>query len=139
MTQIKTVGVIGAGQMGAGIAHVCALAGYAVVLADAARERLDEGMAVIDRNLGRQVAKGVVTQADADAALGRIKASDMKAVAGCDLVIEAATEDEDVKKEIFRSLSGSLKPFATQAPPVRVRISSSDCGTGERSLPLGKY
>ena len=108
---IRTVGVIGAGQMGNGIAHVCAAAGLSVVLMDAKAEALEKGMATVAKNLDRQVAKGTLSAADKDATLGRIAATqDHAAFAGCDLVVEAATEREDVKVPIFRSLIPHLGP-----------------------------
>ena len=109
MAEIKTVGVIGAGQMGAGIAHVCALSGYDVLLHDVSGERIDSGLKIVSTNLNRQVARGMVTMEAAQAAMPRIKAAvDVAAVGATDLVIEAATENEEVKKAIFRSLAGSL-------------------------------
>ncbi|MBC6980175.1 3-hydroxybutyryl-CoA dehydrogenase [Caulobacter sp. 17J80-11] len=116
MTDIRTVGVVGAGQMGSGIAHVCALGGYDVLLNDVALERVEAGLETVRRNLARQVAKGAIDQAAMDAALKRIR----PAPAGddlrdADLVIEAATEDEETKKAIFRSLTPYLKPSALLA------------------------
>jgi 3-hydroxybutyryl-CoA dehydrogenase len=111
MTQIKTVGVIGAGQMGSGIAHVVALGGYDVLLNDVAGERLDQALEVIKGNMGRQVGKGVVGQADMDAALKRIKpVSSAEALKDCDLIIESATENEAVKKDIFAAIIPHLRP-----------------------------
>ncbi len=111
MAEIKTVGVIGAGQMGAGIAHVCALAGYDVRLSDVSREKIDAGVATINHNLSRQVARGAITLEAMQAALPRIApAEDMDAVGAADIVIEAATENEEIKKAIFRSLAGHLGP-----------------------------
>jgi len=116
MTDIRTVGVVGAGQMGSGIAHVCALGGYDVLIEDVAGERLDAAMDTIGRNMARQVAKDVIDQAAMDAALKRIRpVSGPEALRDCDLVIEAATENEEVKKEIFRALSPHLKPGALLA------------------------
>ena len=112
--QMQTIGVIGAGLMGNGIAHVAALAGYDVILSDLDRARSEAALATIGRNLGRGVAKGVVIQADADAALARISlTSDSGAFADADLVIEAATENEAVKAKIFAGLA--LKPAALLA------------------------
>ena len=109
MVDIKRVGVIGAGQMGSGIAHVCALAGYGVLLNDLTREKIDAGLATVEHNLARQVHRGVIDQAAMDAALGRIKpAEDLDRVGKTDLAIEAATEDEDVKKAIFKALQPHL-------------------------------
>ena len=109
MTEIRTVGVIGAGQMGGGIAHVCALAGYDVLLNDISAERITECLGHIDHNLARQVARGVIEAADADAALARIKpAPGLDAIGRTDLAIEAATEDEEIKKRIFTALAPHL-------------------------------
>lgn len=111
MADIKTVGVIGAGQMGAGIAHVCALAGYDVLLNDISRERIDAGVGIIEKNLNRQAARGAVTIEQVQSALGRIKPADATAQVGAaDMVIEAATENEEVKKTIFKSLTSHLSP-----------------------------
>ncbi|MBS0410697.1 MAG: 3-hydroxybutyryl-CoA dehydrogenase [Proteobacteria bacterium] len=109
MTNIKTVGVIGAGQMGSGIAHVCALAGYDVLLNDAAPDRITESLALIDKNLSRQVARGIVKDDDRVAALARIRpAKGLEEIGAADLAIEAATENEEVKKQIFRALQPHL-------------------------------
>ncbi len=116
MTEIKTVGVVGAGQMGSGIAHVCALAGYDVLLNDQDPARIDEGLDHAAKNMARQVAKGVINQDAMDAGLKRIKAAaDFAAMGPCDLVIEAATENEEVKKAIFGKLTQHLKPTALLA------------------------
>ena len=102
---IKTVGVVGAGQMGNGIAHVFATSGYSVILSDIEQARIDAAMEVIDGNLARQVNKKVLTEAQSDAARGRISGTiTMDAFADCDLVIEAAAEVEALKKDIFKSL-----------------------------------
>ena len=99
---MRRIGVIGAGQMGNGIAHVCALAGYDVVLNDLQQDALDRAVKVIEGNLNRQVARQKISEADRDITMARIKTStDMKALADCDLVIEAATEDEATKRKIF--------------------------------------
>ena len=111
MADIKTVGIVGAGQMGAGIAHVSAVAGYDVLFHDISPDRIEAGRAAVARNLGRQVAKGIVTQEAMDAALARIRpAETVEAVAKADLVIEAATENEETKKAIFRSLAPHVGP-----------------------------
>jgi len=111
---VQTIGVIGAGLMGNGIAHVAALAGYVVILSDIDRSRAEAAKATVAKNLGRGVSKGVVTQADADAALARIElTTDNADFADADLVIEAATENEGVKKAIFAGLK--LKPDALLA------------------------
>jgi len=111
MTKIATVGVIGAGQMGGGIAHVCALAGYDVLLNDLSQERIDQGLQAIDKNLSRQVARGLIEPGAMVAALERIKPTlSLEAIGQTDLAIEAATEDEGIKKKIFTSLMPHLGP-----------------------------
>ncbi len=109
MTEIKTVAVIGAGQMGSGIAHVCALSGYDVRLNDVSGDRIEAGLKLVERNLSRQVARGMVSMEDMQAAMPRISATpDLAMVGQSDLVIEAATENEEVKKAIFRSIAPHL-------------------------------
>ncbi|HXQ12540.1 MAG TPA: 3-hydroxybutyryl-CoA dehydrogenase [Caulobacteraceae bacterium] len=109
MAEIKTIGVVGAGQMGTGIAHVCGLAGYQVELNDVSRDRIDAGLHVIERNLSRQVARGIIDDAAMKAALGRIKPIEgLEQIGQADLVIEAATEDEGIKKAIFAALAPHL-------------------------------
>jgi 3-hydroxybutyryl-CoA dehydrogenase len=108
---IDCIGIVGAGQMGNGIGHVCALAGLSVVLVDVKAEALDKAITVMGKNMDRQVAKGAITANDKAAALDRVTTSTgYAACAGCDLVIEAATEKEEVKKAIYRSLIPHLKP-----------------------------
>jgi 3-hydroxybutyryl-CoA dehydrogenase len=108
---IRTIGVIGAGQMGNGIAHVFALAGYDVILNDIAPAALDKAMATITKNLERQVARGKLTDADKTAALSRIRTTtELAQVGPADLVIEAATEREAVKTAIFEALAPTLAP-----------------------------
>jgi 3-hydroxybutyryl-CoA dehydrogenase len=110
---IKNVGVIGAGQMGNGIAHVCALAGYSVMLNDVSADRIKAAMATINGNMARQVGKKSISEGDRKDALARIKAAEKyDALGGCDIVIETATEKEDVKRKIFSDLCASLKPDA---------------------------
>jgi len=112
-SSIRKVGVIGAGQMGNGIAHVCALAGYAVLLNDVAPDRIKSALATINGNMARQVSRKLISEDDRKAALARIQpAETMEALADCDLVIETATEKEDVKRKIFTALCTSLKPDA---------------------------
>ena len=111
MTTIRTVAIIGAGQMGVGIAHAVALGGYQVSLYDVASARLPVALGEIAVNLSRQVAKGSVSQADADAALARIKSIDTLAQAGsADLIIEVTVEDEAVKKAVYAELTPHLGP-----------------------------
>src|SRR5580704_1858913 len=100
--EIASVGVIGGGQMGNGIAHVCALAGLPVVLLDVKAEALTKAMATMARNMERQVARSIISSDDRDSALARVKTStEYEAFGDADLVIEAATEKEDVKRAIF--------------------------------------
>lgn len=114
--EIKRVGVIGAGQMGNGIAHVCALAGYDVSLNDMSTERIHLGLATINGNMTRQVNKGLITEAQKNTAHAHIgPAENLDALADCDLVIEAATENEQVKRKIFQQLCPVLKPEALLA------------------------
>ena len=109
MVNIKSVGIIGAGQMGSGIAHVCALAGYDVLLHDISPERIDAALKSIEKNMGRQVARGLITQEALTAGLKRIsRAPELQTIGGSDLAIEAATEDEAVKKTIFKALAPHL-------------------------------
>jgi 3-hydroxybutyryl-CoA dehydrogenase len=113
---IKNVGVIGAGQMGSGIAHVCALAGYSVMLNDLSADRIKAGMATINGNMARQVGKKSISEDDRKGALARIKpAEKYDALSDCDLVIETATEKEDVKRKIFSDLCATLKSDAIVA------------------------
>ena len=111
MVEIKTIGVIGAGQMGAGIAHVCALSGYDVFLNDVSSERIDSGLEMVRRNLNRQVSKGMIGLDQMQVALPLIQpAPDQEVFGQVDLVIEAATENEEIKKSIFRTLVPYLSP-----------------------------
>jgi 3-hydroxybutyryl-CoA dehydrogenase len=113
---IAKVGIVGAGQMGNGIAHVIALAGYKVAINDLKREAYDRAIETIDTNMGRQIAKGVIKDEDRTKALALISyAPNMEAFGDCDLVIEAATEDEDTKHKIFAALAPYLKPTAMLA------------------------
>jgi 3-hydroxybutyryl-CoA dehydrogenase len=113
---IRKVGVIGAGQMGNGIAHVCSLAGIPVVINDVAAPRLKESLATINGNMSRQVARKRITEEQKQAALKLIStAESYDGLSDCDLVIEAATEKEDVKRKIFSELCPSLKPEALVA------------------------
>ncbi|CAM3991647.1 3-hydroxybutyryl-CoA dehydrogenase [Paracoccus yeei] len=108
---IQSVGIVGAGQMGNGIAHVFALAGYDVLMTDISREALDKAVALVDRNLSRQASRGKISDQDRDAALGRIRTTlQLSDLGQCDLIIEAATERETVKQAIFEDLLPHLKP-----------------------------
>ncbi|HWK47205.1 MAG TPA: 3-hydroxybutyryl-CoA dehydrogenase [Stellaceae bacterium] len=116
MMDIKRIGIIGAGQMGTGIAHVCAVAGYEVKLADLSSEALHSALEAIDRNMARQVAKGKLEDAERLAALQRIQTgTDYVMFGDSDVVIEAATEKEAVKRDIFKRLIPSLRPDAILA------------------------
>ena len=103
--EINTVGVIGAGTMGNGIAHVFAKSGFKVLLVDVEQRFLDKGLATIAKNLEREVSKGAVTADRRDVALTNITASlDRKQLSACDLVVEAASEKFEIKRELFRDL-----------------------------------
>jgi 3-hydroxybutyryl-CoA dehydrogenase len=113
---IRKIGIIGAGQMGSGIAHVVALSGYDVALHDVAKERVDAAVATIDKNLTRQVASGKISEEERKKALSRISYAETLAGFGdADLVVEAATEDETVKRKIFVALCPFLKSDAIVA------------------------
>lgn len=116
MTGIRTIGVIGAGQMGNGIAHVCALAGFDVLLNDISPERLEAGLKTIQRNMDRQVHRQMITADARDAALRRLKpAATLGEFASVDFAIEAATEKESVKRAIFDELCPKLRKDAIVA------------------------
>lgn len=113
---IHKIGVIGAGQMGSGIAHVCALAGFPVLINDVSPDRIKDALATINGNMARQVSKKVITEDQRKAALTKINAAEKLSDLGdCDLVIESATEKEDVKRKIYTALCPSLKPDAILA------------------------
>jgi 3-hydroxybutyryl-CoA dehydrogenase len=116
MAKLKSIGIIGAGQMGTGIAQVCSLAGYDVLLYDLSADRVKSGLATINGNMAKLVGKQALTEEQRKAGLALIKPADtMQALANCDLVIEAATEKEDVKRKILAELSPVLKSEATIA------------------------
>lgn len=109
MADTNTVGIIGAGQMGCGIAHVFALSGYQVLLNDISQDRIEAGIATITGNLNRQLASDKITEADRDAALQRIKSTaNLSLMSEAGLAIEAASENESVKTEILREVSSVL-------------------------------
>ena len=111
--EILKVGVIGAGQMGNGIAQVCALAGLDVLMSDVSQDRLNAGLATVDGAMARDVAKGLLSDPDRKAAMGRIATTtSFEDLVDCDLVMEAASENEEVKRKIFTRLSPYLKPGA---------------------------
>ena len=113
---IKKVGVVGAGQMGSGIAHVVALAGFDVLLHDVSPDRIKSSLATINGNMARQVTSGKISEADRQSAIARIGPADrVEALADVDIVIESATENEAVKRQIFVTLRSQLKPEAILA------------------------
>ena len=110
---VQRVGVIGAGQMGGGIAHVAAVSGFDVVLMDVKEDALEAAQALMRRLLDRQIAKGTMSEDDRDAAFARIAtATSMTALGDCDLVVEAATESEEIKRKIFKELIEHVKDDA---------------------------
>ncbi len=116
MTQSQIIGILGAGTMGNGIAHVCARSGFPVLLCDVAQPALDRGLNTIHKNLAREVAKAKLTQQQADAAYARITPTiDRQTLAPCRLVIEAATEKFEIKSALFRDLDRILAPEAILA------------------------
>ena len=138
VASIKTVGVIGAGQMGNGIAHVCSLAGVPVLLNDVSADRIKAGMATINGNMTRQVSRNIITEEQRKAALDLIKpAEKYDALASCDLVIESATEKEEVKRKIFADLCASLKPdaiIATNTSSISITRLASSTDRPERFI-----
>ncbi|MBB6470105.1 3-hydroxybutyryl-CoA dehydrogenase [Aminobacter carboxidus] len=114
--KIETIGIVGAGQMGGGIAHVSALAGYSVLLYDVSLDRIEKGIATINGNLARQVASGKLEDQARKDAMARISSAPAMAdLASADLVIEAATEDETIKRKIYAQLCPQLNPEAILA------------------------
>jgi 3-hydroxybutyryl-CoA dehydrogenase len=108
---IRKIGIVGAGQMGSGIAHVCALSGFHVLLNDIVADRITEGLATISGNLARQVSRQRISDEQRQAAIKLIApANSLEDLGDCDLVIEAATEQEETKRKIFAALCPSLKP-----------------------------
>ena len=140
MTEIKTVGIVGAGQMGSGIAHVCALAGYDVRLNDLDPDRVKEGLLQIERNMVRQVSRGLITPEAMEAGLKRSSAtSDLAEIGQSDLAIEAATENEEIKKAIFKSLHPYLKPdtlLASNTSSISITRLASSTDRPERFIGL---
>ena len=111
MEEIRTIAVVGAGQMGSGIAQVAAMSGYEVIIQDIAEAQLDRGRGGIDKSLTRMAAKQKITEEQQRAALGRIRTTTaLSDLAAADLVIEAATENEELKKTLFRSLDQVCRP-----------------------------
>ena len=109
--EIRKVGIIGAGQMGNGIAQVCALAGLDVLLNDVAEDRINAGLATVDGAMARDISKGLLQEAERKAAMPRIKpAPTYESLSDCDLVIEAASENEEIKRKIFSKVAPLMKP-----------------------------
>jgi 3-hydroxybutyryl-CoA dehydrogenase len=136
--KIQTIGVIGAGQMGNGIAHVCALAGYSVMLNDVSADQIKAALATINGHMARQVGKKAISEEDRKAALARIKpAEKYDALSACDMVIETATEKEEVKRKIFSDLCASLKPdaiIATNTSSISITRLASSTDRPERFI-----
>ncbi len=133
---IQRVGVVGAGTMGNGIAHVFARGGYGVILCDVEQRFLDRGMETITKNLDREVAKSKIAAADKAAALGRIESVlDRAKLGACDFVIEAATEKFEIKAEIFRDLDRVCRPeviLASNTSSISItKLGSSDQAGGQ--------
>lgn len=124
MTQ--TIGILGAGQMGHGIAQVAAQAGFTVILRDVEQAFVDRGLDGIKRNLERALSKGKITEADRDAALGRVTGTtELKALADCDVVIEAIIENIDIKRKVWQELDTIVKPdavFATNTSSIPITL-----------------
>src|SRR5580658_6359224 len=138
MTEIKKVGVIGSGQMGAGIAQVCAIAGLDVVLNDVTEERIDHGLATISGNLARLVERKQIDEAAVQTAMGHVgRAPTYEGFADCDLVIEAATENESVKQTIFQKASAALRPgamLATNTSSISITRLAASTGRPEQFI-----
>jgi 3-hydroxybutyryl-CoA dehydrogenase len=114
--EVKTIGVVGAGQMGSGIAQVAAQAGYQVLLLDASEEALRRGLEAIRRSLAKFLEKGRITEEALEAALGRIRATlDLEALGEADLIVEAIVEDEGAKRALLERLGALAKPEAILA------------------------
>jgi len=138
MADIRKIGIVGAGQMGTGIAQVCALAGLEVALNDISAERVTAGISLIDSNIRRQVERKQIDGATYAEAMSRIvPAPDFEAFADCDLVIEAASESEDVKRKIFVKLCPALQPecmLATNTSSISITRLASVTDRPERFI-----
>ena len=140
--EIKKIGVVGAGQMGNGIAQVAAVAGFEVVMSDISQEALDRGLGTIQRSLGKLVSKERMTQADADAALARLTTTlELSAACeGADLVVEAATESEDLKVKIFRMIDEAAPAHAILATNTSsISITRIAAATGRPDQVIGMH
>jgi len=135
---IKKIGVIGAGQMGTGIAHVVALGGYAVALNDLKKERVEESVKTIEKFLKRQAEKGAITKDEIGPALKRISfAPSFESFGDCDIVVEAATEDEAIKRKIFAEVCPHLKDsalLATNTSSISITRLASTTDRAERFI-----
>ena len=135
---IQNIGIIGAGQMGSGIAHVLAVAGYDILLTDTSNAAIQKSLKLIEGNLGRQVSRGKLDQVEAVDALARIQTvAGLAELAHADLVVEAATEDEDVKREILADLGGVLHPdglIATNTSSISITRLASVSGRPEKFM-----
>ncbi|MGC8548973.1 MAG: 3-hydroxybutyryl-CoA dehydrogenase [Acidobacteriaceae bacterium] len=138
MNEIKRVGIVGAGTMGNGIAHVFAKGGFAVRLCEVEQRFLDRGMETIKKNLGREVSKGKLAQEDADAALARIEGTLARTALGdCDLIVEAATERLEVKRQIFEDLDRIARPgviLASNTSSISITKLAAFTGRPERVI-----
>jgi 3-hydroxybutyryl-CoA dehydrogenase len=138
VSNLKNIGVIGAGQMGNGIAHVCALAGYNVLLNDVSADNIKAGMATINGNMARQISKQIITEDQRKNALALIKAAEKyNDLTSCDLVIETATEKEEVKRKIFSELCVVLKSeaiIATNTSSISITRLASSTDRPERFI-----
>ena len=140
MVDIKTIGVVGAGQMGNGIAHVCALAGYDVLLNDISQDALDKGLATIEKNMTRQVSREMISVDEMKAGIARIQMStDVGAFSAADLAIEAATENREIKEKIFAGLCKVVPDhtiLATNTSSISVTRLASTTDRPERFIGL---
>ena len=140
MAEIKTIGVVGAGQMGNGIAHVCALAGYDVILNDISQDALDAGLTTIEKNMGRQVARELISVDEMKTAQTRISTTaSVDPLERVDLAIEAATENRDVKEKIFETLCTVVPKhafLATNTSSISVTRLASTTDRPERFIGL---
>ena len=138
--EISHIGVIGAGQMGGGIAHVAAQKGYKVTMLDARAEALEKAIKTIEGNMDRQIGKGNLTEADKKSALGNITTTTKMAdLAKCHLVVEAATENEEIKKKIFAELDGILNELEVKAlePPAAIHYGRLRTTLEAAGTPIG--
>ena len=135
---IRKVGVIGAGQMGNGIAHVVALSGYDVLLNDVSRDRIEAGLATINGNLSRQARSGRITEEQRGLAMGRIASAESYGhLEDCDLIIESAVENEEIKRKIFTEVARIVKPeaiLATNTSSISVTRLAAATGRPEKFM-----